>query len=96
MRRYAMILFTGIFALALVAPAVSQLYPEYEVRVTGEVRHGELIAENGERYFLMMNDIGTELIESYNGSTVKLTGTVREQGDQKTIIVHWFTLVERH
>ncbi len=95
MRRYAVILFAVIFVLALVAPAVGQLYPEYEVTVTGEVRHGEVIAQNGERYFLMMDDMGTELIESYTGRTVKLTGTVREQGDQKTIIVHWFTLAER-
>ena len=95
MKSYLIFLFTGMFALALVAPAVGQLYPEYEVTVTGQVRHGEVIAQNGERYFLMEDDIGTELIESYTGRTVELTGTVREQGDQKTIIVHWFTLAER-
>ena len=96
MKNYAIFLFLSIFALVLVTPAVGQIYPENTVTITGEVTSdGELITRNGERCFLTEDDMGTGLIEFYAGRTVKVLGTVKEEGDEKTMIVYWFTPAER-
>ncbi len=96
MKNCAILLFLSIFALALVTPVVGQIYPENTVTITGEVTSdGELITGNGERCFVTEDDMGTDLMEFYAGHTVKVLGTIKEEGDEKTMIVYWFTPAER-
>ena len=87
MRAIGLVLSIFIF-LCLAAPALAG-----EVTLIGEVNDNYQLEANGQIYEIADTPKGNEMAENYISAKVKVTGTVEEKNEMKTITVVNFEVV---
>ena len=93
MRRGKMMTMMGFITLIMVMVAPLAVMAE-TITIEGEINDTGQVVSNGQFYEIADDDLGIELIESFIGERVKVTGTVTQDEDVKIITVTEFELLE--
>ena len=77
-----------IILVAAIVPAMAG-----EVTLIGQVNDNYQLVANGQVYEIADTPSGNELAENYIDAKVKVTGTIEEKSEMKTITVKKFELI---
>ncbi len=95
MRRFRMSHLAGLLVMVMVAVVPLAALASDTTTIEGEVNDNyQIVASDGQVYEISETPEGDALVENYSGEKVKVTGTVQEEGDVKTIGVTTFTPIE--
>jgi hypothetical protein len=61
-----------------------------QVTLVGEINDSYQLVADGQLFEIDDTDAGNELVENYVSQKVRVTGTVREEGDMKILTVQTF------
>ncbi|MBT8341394.1 MAG: hypothetical protein HKP58_05055 [Desulfatitalea sp.] len=87
-KRLAVTVLVMIFSMMAVPVFAGQ------VTLTGMVTDDfQVIDDHGQSYDIAETAKGEEMVEKAAGKTVKVTGTLEEDGDMRTLVVASFTIV---
>jgi hypothetical protein len=86
--RWISLLLTVALFLSMTAPALAG-----EATLIGEVNDSYQLVVNGQIYEIADTPKGNEMAENFISSKVKVTGTVEEKNDIKTITVTDFQVI---
>lgn len=93
MKNYRILKFMGVVLsiclfLSIAAPALAS-----EVTLIGEVNENYQLVANGQVYEIADTPKGNEMAENFISSKVKVTGTLEEKNEMKTITVTNFEVM---
>ena len=95
MRRVRINQLVGLLIMVMVAVMPLAAAASDTATIEGEVNDSlQIVASDGQVYEVLETPQGNELVENHVGEKVKVTGTVQEEGDVKTIGVTTFTIIE--
>jgi hypothetical protein len=89
--------FAALLALFLFAAPIINLFPGLAfdaVTIVGEVNNTNQIIADGEIYEVDDSPQGDDLVKSYIGRKVKVTGKLRIEGDMRILEVTAFEVVK--
>jgi hypothetical protein len=85
----------GLLIMVMVAVMPLAAAAMDSATIEGEVNDSyQVVASDGQVYEILESPQGNELVDNHVGEKVKVTGTVQEEGDVKTIGVTSFTIIE--